>query len=430
MPTIIDTIYTIILFLFGMIFIWNFYSMRNKFAVRSLLCIGIILIRSALQIKFYNDLMYLKLVTFFIIFSTCTVILFRCDKFKFLLCNILFTSIGMLSETIVVILLSLSHNLSVYEFHADIPKEMLSYVYSTLLTFLMISVANIIIRKKFKKSEHNFSGYELAFYIVIVIFEVFVIYTLPIIFKNRLLDKILLVLAIGFSILNLTVYFMFMRLAESRKIKEENRLMKQQSEMQLKAYEEISKQYNESLSFVHDMRKHIHSLDSLIESSTDAQAKEYQQRLYSELDRFYPSFRNDNQMLEVIINNEITEAARHGIEIELNIEKVDLNFIAAIDMTTIFCNLIDNAIEACCEIEEEKKIKISIIKQMNYITINIKNPYKKINRVSDNKFCTTKDGHTGIGLNNVRKAVGQYDGSLNINTDNNIFAVTVIFQIK
>lgn len=430
MLTIIDTIYTVFLFSFCMVFIRNFYSMRDKLIIRIPVCVGIVLIRSALHIALYNHLYPIKLVTFFMIVVICTVILFRCDKFKFLLCDILFLSVVILSETIAVILLSFRYNLSVYEFSYIFPKEMLSYVCSTIITFLAIAAANIIVRKKFRKVHHNFTGYELAFYILIVIFELFVIYTLPFIFRNQLLDKILLVLVIGFSILNLTVYFMFLQLAESRRIEEENRLMKQQSEMQLKAYEKLSEQYNESLSFVHDMRKHIRSFDSLIECSTNAQVKEYQQRLYGELNRFYPNFRNDNQMLAVIINNEITKAAKLGIEIVLNIEKVDLNFIAAIDMTTIFCNLIDNAIEACCEAEGEQKIKISIIKQMNYITINIKNPYKRINRTLDNQFQTTKDGHLGLGLNNVRKAVEQYDGNLNININNNIFTVTAIFQVK
>ncbi|MGN0621580.1 MAG: hypothetical protein ACI4I9_06915 [Porcipelethomonas sp.] len=106
--------------------------------------------------------------------------------------------------------------------------------------------------------------------------------------------------------------------------------------MQLKAYEGLSEQYNESLRIVHDMRKHIRSLDTLIENGSNKAAEEYQQTLYAELNRFYPNFRNDYQMLSVIINNEIAKAKRLGIEIQLNIEKTDLNFISAIDMTTIF----------------------------------------------------------------------------------------------
>lgn len=203
--------------------------------------------------------------------------------------------------------------------------------------------------------------------------------------------------------------------------------MKQQSEMQLQAYQGLSEQYNESLRIVHDMRKHIRSLDTLIENGSD-KAADYQQTLYNELNRFYPSFQNDNQMLAVIVNNEIDKAKRLGIEIRLNIEKISLDFISPIDMTTIFSNLLDNAVEACAEVDD-KVIIFSIVQQMNFITINIRNPYSRIDQQGDT-LRSTKEGHFGIGLENVRKALERYDGRLNIKTADGIFAVTVIIPIS
>ncbi|MCM1315657.1 MAG: ATP-binding protein [Prevotella sp.] len=227
--------------------------------------------------------------------------------------------------------------------------------------------------------------------------------------------------------MNFGLYFLFVRLASARRIEQENQLMKQQSEMQLKAYERLSEQYNESLRIVHDMRKHIRSLDTLVKNNSDI-ATDYQQILYNELNRFYPNFQSDNQMLAVIINNEIARAKRLSIDIQLNIEKIDLGFISAIDMTTIFSNLLDNAIEACTEVAENKCIKISMIQQMNFITVNIRNPYNTIDRSGD-VLHSTKEGHFGIGLENVRKALETYGGTLNIKTNNITFAVTAIIPI-
>ena len=88
-------------------------------------------------------------------------------------------------------------------------------------------------------------------------------------------------------------------------------------------------------------------------------------------------------MLAVIVNNEIAKSKRLGIEIQLNIEKINLDFISPIDMTTIFSNLLDNAIEACAEVTEERSIRFSIVQQMNFITVNIRNPYSRINQHVD-----------------------------------------------
>ena len=269
--------------------------------------------------------------------------------------------------------------------------------------------------------------YEVISFIVLVALEMLTICTLARVFPEKKLNAFLTGFSIGFCILDFGLYYLFIRLSDARCIEQENQLMKQQSEIQLQAYQEISEQYNNSLRIVHDMRKHIRSLDTLIENGSD-RAAEYQQMLYEELNHFYPSFQNDNQMLAVIVNNEIDKAKRLGIEIRLNIEKVSLDFISPIDMTTIFSNLLDNAIEACAEVDD-KVIKFSIVRQMNFITVGIRNPYSRIDRHGDT-LRSTKEGHFGIGLDNVRKALEHYDGRLNIKTTDGFFTVTVIIPIS
>lgn len=49
-----------------------------------------------------------------------------------------------------------------------------------------------------------------------------------------------------------------------------------------------------------------------------------------------------------------------GISVTIKVDNVNLNFLAPIDITTIFGNLLDNAIEAAEKLEEEKYISIKI----------------------------------------------------------------------
>lgn len=152
MLTIIDTIYTVFLFSFCMVFIRNFYSMRDKLIIRIPVCVGIVLIRSALHIALYNHLYPIKLVTFFMIVVICTVILFRCDKFKFLLCDILFLSVVILSETIAVILLSFRYNLSVYEFSYIFRKKCCLMYAQLSLLFLPLQLQTLLLEKNSERS--------------------------------------------------------------------------------------------------------------------------------------------------------------------------------------------------------------------------------------------------------------------------------------
>ena len=41
-------------------------------------------------------------------------------------------------------------------------------------------------------------------------------------------------------------------------------------------------------------------------------------------------------------------------------------------------------------------------------------------------FCTSKEGHMGIGLSNVREIVNRYDGEFEILTENQTFLVRLI----
>ncbi|HOH87743.1 GHKL domain-containing protein, partial [Ruminococcus sp.] len=56
-------------------------------------------------------------------------------------------------------------------------------------------------------------------------------------------------------------------------------------------------------------------------------------------------------------------------------------------------------------------------------------PYSRLDRHGDT-LRSTKDGHFGIGLDNVRKALEHYDGRLNIKTTDGFFTVTVIIPIS
>ena len=108
-----------------------------------------------------------------------------------------------------------------------------------------------------------------------------------------------------------------------------------------------------------------------------------------------------------------------------------MSFISDMDITTIFSNLLDNAIDACREIDKSRrKIRIIMRAQMGLIVIKITNSCA-YNHISNIKFGhSTKENHSGIGLFNVRKAVEKYEGIMDIKRDNNTFCVSITFVNK
>ena len=425
MLTILDIVASTVSFALGIVFISNFYPFRDRLKMRIPICAVILIARSLLNVIAVYHLYFIKAFLYIIPFVICTIILLKCDKYRFLILDALCYGIIYLAEIFSGLLLAIPQHISLFELVESDNWRIPMYFLLMLIQVVLYSLLGMIVKCR-KVDNRYMTPYEVISFVMLVALEMLTICGLVRVFPNEQLNTFLVIFSVGFCILDFGLYYLFIRLSDARRIEQENQLMKQQSEMQLQAYQGLSEQYNESLRIVHDMRKHIRSLDTLIENGSD-RAADYQQTLYNELNRFYPSFQNDNQMLAVIVNNEIDKAKRLGIEIRLNIEKVSLDFISPIDMTTIFSNLLDNAVEACAEVDD-KVIKFSIVQQMNFITINIRNPYSRIDQQGDT-LRSTKEGHFGIGLENVRKALERYDGRLNIKTADGIFAVTVIIPI-
>ena len=60
--------------------------------------------------------------------------------------------------------------------------------------------------------------------------------------------------------------------------------------------------------------------------------------------------------------------------------------------------------------------------------INIKNSYEgRLSKWEDSYLSTKRDtGRHGIGLQNVKRVINNYSGSINISDDNNIFDIKVV----
>lgn len=113
-----------------------------------------------------------------------------------------------------------------------------------------------------------------------------------------------------------------------------------------------------------------------------------------------------------IVSSKLIRAQELGLDVHVevveNIDDVKMNII---DLSRILGILLDNAIEASKE-SLEFKLKLAFIKTEKSIIIVISNSYKEKN-ISLNKIFkpnySTKGSGRGIGLNNLKKIIDNYD---------------------
>ncbi len=303
------------------------------------------------------------------------------------------------------------------------------HIWNWIMLLFLSRMISLFIRKN---ENINVRWHEFVFYIFLLLYEVIFFASVSSAIQDYMSGRFLIFLMLGFMILDICVMVIFNRISAARESEQRLRLMHQQEELQHQMYQELQKKYTETCKVAHDIKRHVSSLKSLIETNgSDDKAQKYLSELTEESDRLYPAIRNQNPMLEIILNTTMAKCKSNNIEFSMSIEDFEMPFISDMDMTTIFSNLFDNAIEACKEIvKSRRKIRMIMRAQMGLIVIKITNSCADFN-ISDIKFGrSTKKNHSGIGLSNVRKAVEKYEGIMNVKNENNMFCVSITFVNK
>lgn len=226
----------------------------------------------------------------------------------------------------------------------------------------------------------------------------------------------IIVYCILLLIINGWCIYVWHDVAANRELKHRIELMEQQNELTHQYYEEMEKNYNRSRKIIHDIRNHLHAL----EQSAKMEDSRYFEDVHGMLNSLGLKFYSDNKMLNIILNDKLKKFSPE--QVECNLGGISLDFVSDMDMTTIFANLLDNAVEAR-EGNPSFWVKIRGEQIQDFTVIKIWNHALRTYEPGQ----SGKTGHEGIGLSNVRQAMGRYHGELKIECKDNIFSVTLVF---
>lgn len=212
-----------------------------------------------------------------------------------------------------------------------------------------------------------------------------------------------------------------------RKLKEKNHDIKI---IYITSYEEYMAQtekYNQTVRILHDVDKHIRAIENLYGTEREHTAGEYAEAIRSTLAPLIPISYTENSILNILLTDKNAVMQEKGIHSDIKIDNVELSYIEPIDITTIFGNLLDNAIEATANAGGEKYIFIKISAYHKMTVVHIENScgkvkWKKRMPVSD------KGKGRGIGLLNVKQSIDKYDGDLQLKQDGNRFVADLFLN--
>ncbi len=153
-------------------------------------------------------------------------------------------------------------------------------------------------------------------------------------------------------ILNVAMYAIYDRDQKSSVRLSETQLRVQKEHAQAQYYQKLLQQDEQQRIMLHDTFKHMQSIDLLLENGKTEQAAAYIRQIY-ETQQFREKIRfSDNKMLNLILNRYLTLCENAHIKFYIDIHGACMDFMTMVDITALFCNLLDNALEAAEKAEE------------------------------------------------------------------------------
>lgn len=230
---------------------------------------------------------------------------------------------------------------------------------------------------------------------------------------------------------NIVVIILIDKLILNREYIKINEMSQAQLLTQFNHYKTIVEKTEQTRKLKHDMKNHIMCIRTLIQNNEMEKAKGLLNDIENNLHCLSLEINSGNSIVDAIINEKIKESRRLEIKFDFLGVLPKEDFINPFDISTIFSNALDNAIEAAKECKEEDRfIKTSISLQGNCLLISFINSVQHNIKISGQEISSTKDDKDrhGFGLQNIYDSVKKYDGEISINCENNIFTMEILIQ--
>lgn len=211
----------------------------------------------------------------------------------------------------------------------------------------------------------------------------------------------------------------------------------QELEMKQAYYKDRIRDEERVRSIYHDLKNHLLVLQAQAGNGQEVQTSI--QGLQSQIQEYETYYQTGNEYLDIIIRDKARAAKERQIDFAAAVAFADGAFIEPLDISAIFGNALDNAIEASEKLpERERLITLKVNRVRDMLVISTENNAPQVDDVQKwiladpvRKNRTTKEdafAH-GFGLNNIRTAVEKYAGQCSVRAVEGKFMLKIVIPM-
>lgn len=323
-------------------------------------------------------------------------------------------------------------NAADYFLHLDLDQAVFEFVRTvsgsaTLILLYYLVLKRIFIRKKAERVL-------IAQYLIYAVAAVYVLVNIGEILAfgtqetEGIAFRLMILNAFVGIFLNLYLFYLLDSFAENKELKYRITLYEKQEKLNYEYYAKQADNYTTAMSVLHDIRKHVRVLEELGQGEECLEMRKYANDFENMLSPLLRKYYCRNAILNIIINEKMDFCVRNEIEFLAEVGAIEIDFMEPTDITTVFGNLLDNALEACKGSEKSRVIlKGGYFNSLIYIQLF--NSYSGKPRWDSRGFPLSDKGEQhGIGLRNVEKILKKYNGSMEFSMEDGMFMVKLLFS--
>lgn len=375
----------------------------------------------------------LNVVSFFVFNTVFLYVLFKLKLLLALFHSAIVTAIMGISEIAVLGIISRFFPHFLLETDAGL---VFYTVFSKIFFFAVIYLLIHLFKGK-KLNQEQYGHFEILL-MLIPVSSIFIIFTLLSIGETSTfappIDFLVTICAVFLLMVNLLVFGINQYNQKKSQEYADLQLLLQKESDSVEYYEMMLAQNENQSILIHDIKKHLQSIKLLNEKHDSDKINAYIQQLMESSDLRGTTNICDNEMLNAILCRYQRQCNDKHIHFHTDIRSGTVQYIYQHDLTSLFCNLLENAMESAENIPDSF-IELTVQKKENspfviIILINSCQNTPVYNQEGVPVSHKSDNGRHGFGIKSIKKVVKQYHGNLQMYYDNDSGTFHTIITLK
>ncbi len=212
------------------------------------------------------------------------------------------------------------------------------------------------------------------------------------------------------------MYFIFSILllefsSQKNKMERKNIILSSSAAQAQKEVAQLLRSERQTAIYRHDLRHHMNFIKGCLTENKIKDAQDYINEICEDIERLKIKKYCENQSVNLIFSSYAEKAENENIKTNISVTATDFSRFQITDICSLFSNALENAINACMDMENKEKcyINAKIYDKNNRLCINIANSYEK-EPVFENEVPVSYGKNHGIGVKSMISVVEKYDG--------------------